>query len=74
MRKKLKIPYTKERVVLSDVLPYEVPLIFSNRYFYKLLNKRNKAQKNPKFKKMTWFNDLRWHRIFRLRNSNHIIC
>jgi hypothetical protein len=50
MRKKLKIPYTKERVVLSDVLPYEVPLIFSNRYFYKLLNKRNKAQKNPKFK------------------------
>lgn len=51
MRKKFKIPYTKERVVLSDVLPYEVPLIFSNRYFYKLLNKRNKAQKNPKFKK-----------------------
>ena len=51
MRKKLKIPYTKERVVLSDVLPYEVPLIFSNRYFYKLLNKRNKALKNPKFKK-----------------------
>lgn len=51
MRKKLKIPYTKERVVLSDVLPYEVPLIFSNRYFYKLLNKRNKAQKNLKFKK-----------------------
>lgn len=51
MRKKLKIPYTKERVVLSDVLPYEVPLIFSNRYFYKLLNKRNKAQKNPKFKR-----------------------
>jgi hypothetical protein len=51
MRKKLKIPYTKERVVLSDVLPYEVPLIFSNRYFYKLLNKRTKAQKNPKFKK-----------------------
>ena len=49
MRKKLKIPYTKERVVLSDVLPYEVPLIFSNRYFYKLLNKRNKALKNPKF-------------------------
>lgn len=51
MRKKLKIPYTKERVVLSDVLPYEVPLIFSNRYFYKLLNKRKKAQKNPKLKK-----------------------
>lgn len=51
MRKKIKIPYTKERVVLSDVLPYEVPLIFSNRYYYKLLNKRTKAQKNPNFKK-----------------------
>lgn len=51
MRKKLKIPYTNERVILSDVLPYEAPLIFSNRYFYKLLNKRTKAQNNPTYKK-----------------------
>lgn len=51
MRRKLKISYSKERVVLSDVLPYEAPLIFSNRYFYKLLNKRTKAQNNPKFKR-----------------------
>ena len=32
--KKLKLRYKKERVVLSDVLPYEVPLTFSNRHFY----------------------------------------
>jgi hypothetical protein len=51
MRKKLKIPYTKERVVLSDILPYEAPLIFSNRYFYKLLNKLNKAKQNEEYKK-----------------------
>lgn len=31
------IGYKKERVVLSDVLPYEVPPYFSNRYFYNFL-------------------------------------
>lgn len=31
------IGYKKERVVLSDVLPYEVPPYFSNRYFYNYL-------------------------------------
>jgi hypothetical protein len=42
--KKLKIiNYTKERAVLSDVLPYETPLIFSNRHFYKFLIK-NKVE------------------------------
>lgn len=39
MRKKIKISYSKERVVLSDILPFEIPLIFSNRYFYKYLLK-----------------------------------
>lgn len=35
------IGYKKERVVLSDVLPYEVPPYFSNRYFYDfLVNKK----------------------------------
>ena len=38
-KKKIKIKYTKNRVVLSDVLPYELPVIFTNRYFYKFLNK-----------------------------------
>ncbi|WP_369176662.1 hypothetical protein [Candidatus Thiodubiliella endoseptemdiera] len=29
-KKKEKIAYKKERVVLSDILPYEVPAIFNN--------------------------------------------
>lgn len=36
-RKKIRLRYKKERIVFSDVLPYELPLIFSNRYFYKFL-------------------------------------
>ena len=35
--KKIKLRYKKERVVLSDVLPYEIPLTFSNRHFYHFL-------------------------------------
>jgi len=34
---KRTIKYKKERVVLSDILPYEVPITFSNRYFYDFL-------------------------------------
>lgn len=45
MRKRIPITYSKERVVLSDVLPYETPVTFSNRYFYKYLLKRNKYLK-----------------------------
>lgn len=38
MKGKIKrIKFTKERVVLSDVHPYEVPITFSNRYFYQFL-------------------------------------
>lgn len=36
-RKKIRLRYKKERAVFSDVLPYELPLIFSNRYFYRFL-------------------------------------
>lgn len=32
-----EISYKKERVVLSDVLPFEIPLTFSNRHFYHFL-------------------------------------
>ena len=41
MRKKVGhiIDYKKERVVLSDILPYEIPPFFSNRYFYYFLIK-----------------------------------
>ena len=38
-RKKIKLKYKKERVVFSDVLPYELPFIFTNRYFYRFLVK-----------------------------------
>jgi len=38
MKKKKFLTYTKERAILSDVLPYEIPLIFSNRHFYRFLS------------------------------------
>lgn len=50
MRKKIPIIDHKERVVLSDVLPYETPLLFSNRYFYKYLLKRQRSIKNADYK------------------------
>lgn len=34
------IGYKKERVVLSDILPYEVPPYFSNRYFYNFITSK----------------------------------
>lgn len=37
IRKKKYIKYKKERVILSDVLPFEVPITFSNRHFYDFL-------------------------------------
>lgn len=36
-RRKIKLRYKDERVLFSDVLPYELPVIFSNRYFYRFL-------------------------------------
>jgi hypothetical protein len=36
-RKRRRITYRKERVILSDVLPYELPLTFSNHHFYEFL-------------------------------------
>lgn len=36
-RRKIKLRYKAERVLFSDVLPYELPVIFSNRYFYRFL-------------------------------------
>lgn len=50
MKKKIPITYSKERVVLSDVLPYETPVTFSNRYYYKYLLKSLKSKSNPKYK------------------------
>lgn len=36
-RRKVRLRYKGERVLFSDVLPYELPVIFSNRYFYRYL-------------------------------------
>lgn len=36
-RKKISLKYRKERSILSDVLPYEIPVTFSNRHFYDFL-------------------------------------
>ena len=41
--KKTDLRYTKERAILSDVLPYELPLTFSNRHFYEFL-RMNKVE------------------------------
>lgn len=35
--KKIRFPYKKERCLLSDVLPFEIPISFSNRHFYKFV-------------------------------------
>lgn len=40
-KKALSINFPIQRVVLSDVLPYEVPIVFSNKYFYRFLCKHN---------------------------------
>lgn len=40
-KKALSINFPIQRVVLSDVLPYEVPIVFSNRYFYRFLCEYN---------------------------------
>jgi hypothetical protein len=38
-RKKLRSVHKKERAIRSDVLPYEMPLTFSNRHFYEFIVK-----------------------------------
>jgi len=44
MKKKLKsIKFKKERVILSDILPYEIPITFSNRHLYDFIV-RNKIK------------------------------
>ncbi len=43
--KKFRLSYKKERSLLSDVLPYEIPVSFSNRHFYAFIL-RHRIQKN----------------------------
>jgi len=47
-KKKKYIRYPKERAILSDVLPFEVPITFSNRYFYRFLVNFNIFLENDK--------------------------
>lgn len=54
-RKKIRLKYKKERVLFSDVLPYELPFIFSNRYFYRFLVKNGIHIENEK---IVWNGDI----------------
>jgi Reverse transcriptase (RNA-dependent DNA polymerase) len=45
------IKYKKERVIISDVLPYEIPLTFSNRHLYDFIVK---SKINITEEKITW--------------------
>ena len=47
-RRKIRLRYKAERVLFSDVLPYELPVIFSNRYFYRFLIENGIRIKNGK--------------------------
>lgn len=53
-RKKIKLSYSKERVLFSDVLPYECPIIFSNRYLYQFLAKYLWVGEEQKVDNITW--------------------
>ena len=47
-RRKTKLKYKKERAVLSDVLPYELPLTFSNRSFCEFLRENRVEYRDEK--------------------------
>lgn len=55
-RKKIPINYSKERVILSDVLPFEIPITYSNRHFYNFLvkNKIKVTTSADGSKKVAW--------------------
>lgn len=50
--KKYRLPYKKERSLLSDVLPYEIPVSFSNRHLYAFIL-RHRVQKTGN-KEIVW--------------------
>lgn len=54
-RKKIRLKYKKERVLFSDVLPYELPFIFSNRYYYRFLVKNGIHAESDK---IVWNSDV----------------
>lgn len=44
MSKKQKIKYRKERVILTEILPYELPLTFTNKFFYNFIKKKENVE------------------------------
>ncbi len=46
--KKVILKYKKERALLSDILPYELPLTFSNRHFCEFLLENKVEQRHEK--------------------------
>jgi len=60
--KRTNLTFSRNRVVLSDVLPYEVPPIFSNRFFYRFLN--NYSVKFVPSEIGTDFGRLEWKKQF----------
>lgn len=48
MKSKKKINYKKERAILSDVLPYELPICFTNRHIYRFVTQYGIEIKNNK--------------------------
>ncbi len=53
-RRKIRLRYKKERVLLSDVLPYELPIIMSNRMLYRFCVK-NKIRYDQCTKELYWY-------------------
>lgn len=54
-KRKKYLGYPKERAILSDVHPYELPITFSNRYFYRFIVNNNI---NVEGNRVTFKNDL----------------
>lgn len=68
-RKKIKLSYSKERVLFSDVLPYECPIIFSNRYLYRFFAKYLWIGEHQKVGNTTW-NVLKQSKRLGEKNAN----
>lgn len=56
-KRKKYIQYPKERAILSDSLPFEIPITFSNRYFFRFLVENNITLKGDKIEFNTNFID-----------------
>jgi len=69
-KRKKYIGYPKERAVLSDVHPYELPITFSNRYFYRFIVNNNICLKGNQ---VTFKNNLQEHNLSTFRDILKIL-